>query len=93
MQTTLRLRDDVFREAKAEAAREGMTLTRFLEDALMLRIRFGRQAAAAPASHLPVFDSGKRLLASFDLPAAIQKADAGSDLAAVTRLIKGKRGS
>jgi hypothetical protein len=34
MQTTLRLDDAVYREAKAEAARRGVTLTRFIEEAL-----------------------------------------------------------
>lgn len=34
MQTTLRIDDEVFREAKAEAARSGVTLTKFIEDAL-----------------------------------------------------------
>ena len=35
MQTTLRIDDDIFREAKAEAARAGVTLTKFIEDALL----------------------------------------------------------
>ena len=39
MQTTLRIDDHVFRNAKAEAARLGVTLTRFIEDALRERIR------------------------------------------------------
>jgi hypothetical protein len=34
MQTTLRINDRIFREAKAEAARAGVTLTRFIENAL-----------------------------------------------------------
>lgn len=34
MQTTLRLDDQIYREAKAEAARQGTTITRFVEDAL-----------------------------------------------------------
>jgi hypothetical protein len=34
MQTTLRIDDEIFREAKAEAARSGVTLTKFIEDAL-----------------------------------------------------------
>lgn len=34
MQTTLRIDDTVYREAKAEAARLGVTLTQFIEDAL-----------------------------------------------------------
>ncbi len=51
MQTTLRIPDDLYREAKAEAAREGTTLTRFLAEGLRLRIN---QKAAMPA-RLPVF--------------------------------------
>ena len=85
MQTTLRLNDTLFREAKAEAAREGMTLTGFLEDALLLRIRFGRRTKTA-APPLPVFDGGKRLSPSFDLPAAIRAADNATDQAIVTGL-------
>jgi hypothetical protein len=38
MQTTLRIDDATYREAKAEAARLGLTLTRFIEDALRQRI-------------------------------------------------------
>jgi hypothetical protein len=38
MQTTLRLDDQLYREAKAEAAREGLTLTRFLEEGIRLRL-------------------------------------------------------
>jgi hypothetical protein len=34
MQTTLRIDDRLYREAKAEAAREGTTLTRFIEAAI-----------------------------------------------------------
>jgi hypothetical protein len=38
MQTTLRIDDQVFRTAKAEAARLGVTLTHFIEDALRERV-------------------------------------------------------
>lgn len=38
MQTTLRINDEIFREAKAAAARRGVTLTRFIEEALEARI-------------------------------------------------------
>jgi hypothetical protein len=38
MQTTLRIDDATYREAKVEAARCGMTLTRFLEEALRQKI-------------------------------------------------------
>jgi len=38
MQTTLRIDDATYREAKAEAARCGMTLTQFIEEALRQKI-------------------------------------------------------
>lgn len=38
MQTTLRIDDATYREAKAEAARLGVTVTRFIEEALHERI-------------------------------------------------------
>lgn len=38
MQTTLRIDDQLYREAKTEAAREGITLTRFLEDSIRNRL-------------------------------------------------------
>ena len=47
MQTTLRTDDTTYREAKAEAARLGVTLTRFLEDALRQRIATSRGESAA----------------------------------------------
>jgi hypothetical protein len=62
MATTLRLNEAIFREAKAEAARSGMTLTRFIEEAL--RQKLGRKSAFAD---LPAFDSGIRLGDGFDL--------------------------
>lgn len=34
MQTTLRIDDGIYREAKSAAARKGMTLTRYIESAL-----------------------------------------------------------
>jgi hypothetical protein len=44
MQTTLRIDDEIYRGAKAEAARQGVTLTRFIEEAL--RARMAGAAAA-----------------------------------------------
>lgn len=38
-QTTLRLDEALYREAKAAAALAGMTITRFIEDALRLKLR------------------------------------------------------
>lgn len=38
MQTTLRLDDELYRRAKAQAATLGISLTRFLEDAIRERL-------------------------------------------------------
>ena len=38
MRTTLNLNDQVLRSAKGRAARDGITLTRFVEDALRARL-------------------------------------------------------
>lgn len=38
MQTTLRINDDIYRHAKADAARLGLTLTRYIEEALQARL-------------------------------------------------------
>jgi hypothetical protein len=48
MQTTLRIDDRLYREAKAEAAREGVSLTRFLEEGLRLRLEKKSARPAAP---------------------------------------------
>ena len=39
MKTTLNLDDQVLRQAKARAAQNGMTLTKFVEDALRTRLK------------------------------------------------------
>lgn len=67
MATTLRLNEALFREAKAEAARAGLTLTRFIEDAL--RQKLGRKSAI---TRLPVFDSGIRLPDGVDYEAVLK---------------------
>lgn len=47
VQTTLRIDTATYREAKAEAARLGLTLTRFIEEALRQRIARSRSGEAA----------------------------------------------
>jgi hypothetical protein len=54
MQTTLRVNPTLYRDAKAAAAREGITLTRFIESALQIRLNSASRRVAA----LPTFDSG-----------------------------------
>ena len=43
MKTTLNLNDQVLRRAKGRAARDGITLTRFVEDALRARLSDARR--------------------------------------------------
>ena len=42
MQTTLRIHNEIYREAKVEAARSGVTLTQFIEEALKQKIESSR---------------------------------------------------
>lgn len=56
MQTTLRIDDHLFREAKAEAARQGLTLTRFLEEGIRLRLERTPPPSGEPHS-FRVFES------------------------------------
>jgi hypothetical protein len=44
MRTTLRIDDTIYRQAKAEAAREGITLTQFVEEALRFRLHSAQKA-------------------------------------------------
>ena len=46
MQTTLRIDEETYREAKAEAARLGITMTSFIEQALQTQIRQRQQTPA-----------------------------------------------
>ena len=56
MQTTLRLDDNLYRRAKATAAEQGVTLTRFIEEALQLRLE---RRPLAKEIKLHTFDSGR----------------------------------
>jgi hypothetical protein len=47
MQTTLRIDDQIYRQAKAEAARTGITMTQFIENALKSQLQ--RSAASSQA--------------------------------------------
>lgn len=55
MQTTLRIDDKLYREAKAEAARQGKTITRFIEEALELRLK--QKSVESGPVELPTFSS------------------------------------
>lgn len=50
--TTLRIDESTYREAKAEAARRGMTVTRFIEEALRQTLSTTRSAAAVSQAEI-----------------------------------------
>ena len=52
VQTTLRIDDAIYREAKAGAARLGLTLTRFIEEALRQRVAASRKGQSARQSEI-----------------------------------------
>jgi hypothetical protein len=55
MRTTVRLNDDLLREAKVCAAARGITLTRLIEDALREALARRRAGAARPRLRLRTF--------------------------------------
>ena len=57
MQTTLRIKDDLYRAAKARAALEGVTITKFIEDALDAKLHQDRHQPRQSVK-LPTFDGG-----------------------------------
>ncbi len=62
MQTTLRIDDALYRRAKAQAALEGVTLAKFLEDGI--RLRLSRAVGAPVPVDLPIYEGAR----PFDLP-------------------------
>ena len=85
MQTTLRVDDEIYRQAKAEAAREGITLTKFIEEALELRLR--QAPALATPGELPVFRGGPLLPPDFGLVKAIKEAEGEADRLLANKLL------
>ena len=60
MKTTLNIDDNVMRDLKREAARQGRTMSELVEAALRLLLRSQKQRAKLPA--LPRFRSGGSLV-------------------------------
>jgi hypothetical protein len=58
-QTTLRLDESVYRAAKADAARLGMTLTRYMEEALRARLAAWKQESSRTVELLKEETSGE----------------------------------
>ena len=62
MQTTLRIDDRIYREAKAEAARRGVTVTRFIEEALRQKIDRSRDGLSENSELLTEVEERDRLM-------------------------------
>lgn len=80
MQTTLRLDDDLYRQAKARAAALGMSLTKFLEEAIRERLHSPAPAPRRQHLQLPVSSATGGLVPGFStLQEAITAADLNDD--------------
>jgi hypothetical protein len=81
MKTTLDLDDDLLARAKAAAARERKTLTRMIEEGLVLRLRRPTTARAARgvAIDLPVFTRGSGLMPGIDASSNRSMLDAADE--------------
>lgn len=80
MQTTLRLQETTYRRAKARAAELGISLTRFLEEALLARLDQPSPATPRGLIRLRVSRSRGGLVAGFGtLADAVAAADLAAD--------------
>jgi hypothetical protein len=76
MQTTLRIDDQIYRTAKAEAARRGLTLTRFIEEALRAHVKSAAyDEAAAVADRNAMMERLLQATAHFRVGARPTRAD------------------
>lgn len=66
MKTTLNLNDELVAKAKAAATREKITLTRIIEEGLVLRLRRKRPRSASIPPELPVSRKTGGLRAGID---------------------------
>ena len=81
MRTTVRLDDDLLREAKERAALSGRTLTSIIEEALRIFLSRPRRSAGAKRPALPTF-KGRGLQPGVDLDntaALLDLMDRGDD--------------
>jgi len=79
MQTTLRLDDELYRQAKARAASLGMSLTKFLEEAVRERLQAPMPTPRRRRLRLPVSSAAGGLAPGFS---TLEEAVAAADLAA-----------
>ena len=80
MTTTLRINDDLYRKAKVAAAGEGITLTKFIEEGLELRIASPPSKTPPKTITLRTFGSGKPLdMSPEDIKQLLADLDAEQD--------------
>jgi hypothetical protein len=79
MRTTVDLPDELLREARQRAAREGTTLTALLADGLRLRLGNGGQAGRRRRRRLPVSRVGGGLQPWIDASSNASLFDAADD--------------
>lgn len=84
MQTTLRIETALYRQAKTEAARQGITLTQFIHEALILRLKAPLNTGPV---QLPSFRGGPDVAADFDLSSAMKEVQDSSDRLVTRRLL------
>lgn len=78
MQTTLRLDDEIYRRAKAQAAAQGISLTKLVEKAVQELLEKPSPAPRKQRLHLPVSTSTGGLVPGFS---TIEEAVTAADLA------------
>ena len=79
MQTTLRLDDELFRQAKAQAAAQGISLTKLVEEAIREHLDRPAPAPRRRRLRLPVSAATGGLVSGFS---SLEKAVDAADLAA-----------
>jgi len=80
MQTTLRLDDEIFRQAKSQAAAQGISLTRFVEEAIRERLAKPAFRPGHKLVRLPVSTASGGLAPGFStLEEAVAAAELGED--------------
>jgi hypothetical protein len=82
MQTTLRIDDELYRRAKTEAVKQGMSLTKLIEEAVRNLLDHPAPSPRRRRLRLPVSSASGGLVEGF---ASLEEAVAAADLAADLR--------
>ena len=80
MRTTLDINDKLLAKAKSAAAREKSSLTRFIEEALAMRLRGRRPGKSGRAFAIPVYHGSGGLMPGVDPTSNRSLYEAADDL-------------